>query len=168
METKMTPSSLKSITMAVAALAAIVSCPAQAEENVAVGQLTCGVKGGVSFDIGSTKELRGVFRVNPDDPGERYEGKIEKFGIDVGVTDNALLTWTVLARTNHMEAGALTGKYLGVAADASIGVGGGANVLVGGSSRTISLQPVSVQGQTGLNAALAVASVEIFPFYEGK
>src|SRR5258706_3434588 len=100
METKMTASSLKSITMAVAALAAIVSCPAQAEENVAVGQLTCGVKGGVSFVIGSTKKLRWVFRVNPDDPRERYEGKIEKFGIDAGVTDHALLTLHLLTRSN--------------------------------------------------------------------
>jgi Protein of unknown function (DUF992) len=55
-----------------------------------------------------------------------------------------------------------------VAADASAGVGGGANVLVGGSNSSISLQPLSVQGQTGLNAAVAIAEVELHPVYEGK
>jgi hypothetical protein len=164
----MTAAFLRTMIIAGAASAAIAVSCANAQESVVVGLLTCGVKGGVSFVIGSTKELRCVFRVNPDDPGERYEGRIEKFGLDIGVTNNALLSWTVLAPTSRVEAGALTGKYVGVAADASIGVGGGANVLVGGSRQTISLQPVSVQGQTGLNAALAVASVELFPFYEGK
>ncbi len=141
---------------------------AQAQDGVAAGLLTCGVKGGVSFIVGSTKELRCNFRVTPNDPGERYEGRIEKFGLDIGVTDNALLSWTVLAPTNRIATGALAGKYYGVAADASLGVGGGANVLIGGSNHTISLQPVSVQGQTGLNAAVAVASVELMPYYEGK
>ena len=72
----------------------------------------------------------------------------------------------MLAPTSRIEAGALAGRYVGVSADASVGVGGGANVLVGGSSNTISLQPVSVQGQTGLNAAVAVSSVQLTPFYD--
>jgi hypothetical protein len=159
---------LKTLLIASAAVAAIATSNASAESSVIVGQLTCGVKGGVSFVIGSTKDLRCVFRINPDDPGERYEGKIQKFGLDVGVTNNALLTWMVLAPTRSIEPGALTGKYYGIAADASIGVGGGANVLVGGSHQTISLQPLSVQGQTGFDAVLAVAGVELFPYYEGK
>ncbi len=164
----MTGALIKSIAIACAACAAAAASPASAQNAIAVGELTCGVHGGVSFVVGSTKELRCIFRMSPGDPGERYEGMIEKFGLDIGVTNNALLAWTVLAPTNRILAGALRGKYLGVAADAAVGVGGGANVLVGGSNNTISLQPVSVQGQTGLNAALAVASVELSPVYEGK
>jgi hypothetical protein len=141
---------------------------ASAQAQIAAGELTCGVKGGFSFVIGSTRELRCIFRVNPNDEGERYEGQIKKYGLDIGVTDNAILTWTVLAPGRGIAAGALSGKYVGVAADAAVGAGGGANVLVGGSDNTISLQPFSVQGQTGLNAALAVAEVELHPFYEGK
>ncbi len=158
---------LKTLILGVAMSAVFVPTGAQAQDGLAAGQLTCGVKGGISFIFGSTKELRCLFQETPSDPGVRYEGRIEKFGLDVGVTDNAILAWTVLAPTRRVEANALTGRYYGVAADASVGVGGGANVLVGGSNRTISLQPLSVQGQTGLNAALAVAEVELFPFREG-
>jgi hypothetical protein len=152
-----------------AACAVIAASPAAAQTQIAAGLLTCGVKGGVSFVLGSTRELRCVFRVNPNDEGERYEGQIQKYGLDIGITDNAILTWTVLAPSRGVAAaGALAGRYVGVAADAAAGVGGGANLLIGGSDNTISLQPLSMQGQTGLNAALAVAAVELRPFYEGK
>ncbi|MGO9472335.1 MAG: DUF992 domain-containing protein [Rhodomicrobium sp.] len=159
---------LKTLGIVTAASVAILASQANAQEKIAVGQLTCGVKGGLSFIIGSTRELRCVFRVNPGDEGERYEGDIKKYGLDIGLTNNAILTWTVLAPTRGVLVGALAGKYYGVAADASAGLGGGANVLVGGSDNTVSLQPLSVQGQTGLNAAAAVAEVELRPFYEGK
>jgi len=141
--------------------------PASASEAVAVGHLDCGIKGGVSFIFGSTKELRCVFRSRLDTEGELYEGQIKKYGLDIGMTNNARLTWVVLAPTElPIKEGALMGQYVGVAADASLGVGGGANVLIGGSNSTISLQPLSVQEETGLNAALAVAEVELVPFHE--
>jgi hypothetical protein len=168
METNMSASFLRVILIVSAACGAILSSPASAQLQIAAGELKCGVKGGVSFIIGSTRELRCVFRVNPNDEGERYEGQIEKYGLDIGVTDNAILTWIVLASARGIETGALAGRYVGLAADATVGVGGGANVLIGGSNNAISLQPLSVQGQTGLNAALAVAAVELRPFYEGK
>ncbi len=164
----MSESFLKSIIIVAAASVAIMAPQARAQEKIAVGQLTCGVKGGVSFIIGSTRELRCVFQVSPGIEGERYEGQIQKYGLDIGLTNNAVLTWTVLAPTNGLEPGALSGKYVGIAADASAAIGGGANVLVGGSNRTISLQPVSLQGQTGLNAAVAIAEVELHPYFEGK
>ncbi len=168
MEMSMSASFLKTSIIAAAAFGAIMASQANAQETIAVGQLTCGVRGGTSFIFGSTKDLRCVFRVSPSDEGERYEGQIQKYGLDIGVTNEAILTWTVLAPARGIAAGALSGKYLGVAADASAGVGGGANVLVGGSDNSISLQPLSVQGQTGLNAAVAIAEVELHPSYEGK
>ena len=150
------------LTSAIAAIS-----PASAGETVAVGHLDCGIKGGVSFMFGSTKELRCVFRSRLNTEGELYEGQIKKYGLDIGMTDNARLTWVVLAPTDlPINEGALMGQYVGVAADASVGVGGGANMLIGGSNDTISLQPLSVQGQTGFNAALAVAQVELVPFHE--
>jgi len=164
----MPASFLKTLIVASAVSAAIAVSPALAQERVEVGQLTCGIKGGVSFIFGSTRELRCVFRTSPADERERYEGQIQKYGIDIGVTDNAIMTWTVLAPSRGVPAGALSGKYVGVAADASAIIGGGANVLVGGSNNTISLQPLSVQGQTGLNAAIAVAEVELHPYTGAK
>ncbi len=164
----MSASFLKTITIVTAAAAAAFASGAAAQERVAVGLLTCGVKGGTSFIFGSTKELRCLFRSAPGEEGERYEGSIQKYGLDLGITNNAILEWTVLAPSRGVHEGALSGKYYGVAADASAGIGGGANVLAGGSGNSISLQPLSVQGQTGLNAAVAVAEVELHPAYDGK
>ncbi len=164
----MSASFLRTSIIAAVASGAILASQAIAQENIAVGQLTCGVRGGTTFIVGSTRELRCVFRVNPSDEGERYEGQIQKYGLDIGITDNAIMTWTVLAPSRGVFAGALSGKYYGVAADASAGVGGGANVLVGGSNNAISLQPLSLQGQTGLNAAVAIAEVELHPAFQEK
>ena len=147
------------------ALAAV--SPARASDTVAVGHLDCGIEGGTGFMFGSTKDLRCVFRTRLSTEGELYEGQIKKYGLDIGHTNNARLTWVVLAPTDlPVNEGALMGQYIGVSADASIGVGGGANVLMGGSNGTVSLQPLSVQGQTGLNAALSIAEVVLVPFHE--
>ncbi len=166
-EVKMSGRLLKIVAAATAAVSVTFASGAIAGERVEIGLLTCGVKGGASFIFGSTRELRCLFRASPGDEGERYEGSIHKYGLDLGITNNAYLTWTVFA-PSRVGAGALAGKYYGVAADASAVVGGGANVLAGGSGNTISLQPLSLQGQTGLNAAVAVAEVELHPYYEGK
>jgi hypothetical protein len=163
----MTGAFIKAMAIAGVACATAAVSPASAGESVAVGHLDCGIEGGVSFIFGSTKDLRCVFRPRLGTEGELYEGQIKKYGLDIGVTHSARLTWVVLAPTQlPVNEGALMGQYVGVAADASVGVGGGANVLVGGSNGTISLQPLSVQGQTGLNAALTVAEVQLVPFHE--
>lgn len=164
----MSASFLRIMTIVTIAGLAMIASGAVAQEKVAVGLLTCGVKGGSSFIFGSTRDLRCVFRAAPGEEGERYEGQIQKYGLDIGIVDKAIITWTVLAPSRGIFAGALSGKYYGVAADASAGLGGGANVLVGGSNNAISLQPLSVQGQTGLNAAVAVAEVELRPYYEDE
>ena len=135
---------------------------AQKGEHVRAGVLTCEVSGGPGFVFGSSKDLRCRFE-SASGKAERYIGTINKFGIDIGFTGNAVLTWTVLAPTTKVTPGALAGNYVGASAEATVGIGGGANLLVGGSSKTISLQPLSVQGQTGLNAALAVASLVLKP-----
>src|SRR5208337_5253198 len=106
---------LRTLMLSCTGAALIGLAPAQADEQIAAGQLTCGVKGGLSFLIGSTRELRCLFRTSPTDEGERYEGQIKKYGLDIGVTDNALLMWTVLAPARGVYVGALTGNYVGVA-----------------------------------------------------
>ncbi len=155
--------------MMIAGVAAAVAgaSPASSKDTVVVGELTCSIKGGPSFILGSTRELLCTFRVRPEDQGELYEGVIRKFGLDAGITNNTTLAWTVLAPADvPAYQGVLMGRYAGVAAGASIGVGGGANVLIGGSNDAISLQPVSIQRQAGINAALGVAEVELVPFHE--
>ena len=84
------------------------------------------------------------------------------------MTDRSALSWVVFAPSDKLGAGSLSGEFIGAAVDASVGIGAGANVLVGGSNRTVSLQPLSLQGQTGLNAAVTVASLELHPYVGGE
>lgn len=131
---------------------------AQKSDGVRAGVLTCEVSGGAGFVFGSSKSLSCIFEQS-EGGSETYTGSINKFGLDIGVTGPATMTWAVIAPTNEIGDGALAGSYIGASAEATAGVGGGANLLVGGSDDTISLQPLSVQGQTGVNAALAVSEL---------
>ncbi len=152
--------------MLAAALAALTVAPGavEAQDNrVEVGSLTCRIEGGASFVFGSTRSLNCKFESARGSAPEYYEGEIERFGLDLGVIGETLLGWAVFAPSRGMPDYALAGAYSGVAADASFGLGGGAKVLVGGSNDTISLQPVSLQGQSGVNLALTVAQLRLRP-----
>lgn len=144
--------------LAIAALAAAV--PASAQSRVEAGFLEC--RGGhtTSFIVGSVAQLRCVFRPNV---GRRqsYQATVRRFGLDLGFTERTVVAWAVLAPTRTVRPGDLAGNYGGVSAGASVGVGGAANVLVGGSNNSFALQPLSVQGQTGVNLAAGIASLEL-------
>jgi hypothetical protein len=127
--------------------------------GVKVGVLNCNVQGGASFVIGSSKQLDCVFESGPR--RERYSGVINKFGVDLGVTGEGVIAWAVFAPTSDPAPGALQGTYAGVSGEASVGLGLGANALVGGSNSTIGLQPLSVQTQSGVNFAVGIASIEL-------
>jgi hypothetical protein len=135
---------------------------AAAQQPAQVGTLVCDVSGGLGMIIASHKQIQCVF--NPSVPGGRdaYVGAITKFGLDIGATTSGQIVWAVFAPTS-LVFGALAGTYAGATAEATIAVGLGGNVLVGGSNRTIALQPLSVTGQTGLNLAAGVASIELRP-----
>jgi len=130
--------------------------------RVEVGVLDCVVEGGSGFVFGSTKDVTCTYSPAKDGPTESYFGTISKYGIDIGKTDATYMKWGVLAPTSDdFRPGALVGDYYGVSAEATAGAGVGANALIGGSKETISLQPISVSGQTGLNFALAVSELEL-------
>jgi uncharacterized protein DUF992 len=135
---------------------------AQAPQRVRVGTLTCDISGGIGLIIASQKQVQCLYTPAEPGPREVYVGAIRKFGLDVGATTGGEMVWTVYAPTLGGPA-ALAGSYAGATAEATVGAGLGANVLVGGSNRTIALQPVSVQGQTGLNVAAGVADLELRP-----
>ena len=134
--------------------------PALAQANVQVGTLTCNVAGGWGFVFGSSKAIRCTFARAGGRP-ERYAGSIDKFGVDIGYTLGGVLVWGVFAPSGGLAPGALSGNYVGASGSATVGVGAGANVLVGGSNRTISLQPVSIEGNTGLNVAAGVGAMSL-------
>jgi hypothetical protein len=127
--------------------------------GVNVGSLNCRVAGGMGFVFGSSKELDCLL-ARTDGRAERYTGAIKRFGVDIGFTKEAHVVWLVFA-PGQIAPGALAGDYGGVTAAAAVGLGLGANVLVGGSNRQISLQPVSVEGSVGLNVAAGVAEVTL-------
>jgi Protein of unknown function (DUF992) len=136
--------------------------PAQAQSGVRVGTLSCNVAGGWGFVFGSSKALRCVLTPGPGHP-EHYYGRISKFGVDIGYTQGGVLVWGVFAPTANVGPGALAGDYAGATAGATVGVGAGANVLVGGSNHTISLQPLSIEGNTGLNVAAGIGAITLHP-----
>jgi len=124
-----------------------------------VGSLTCNVAGGVGFVFGSSKQISCLFN-RTNGTAERYTGEIKKFGVDIGFTKEAQIVWLVFA-PGSLAPGTLSGGYAGATASGTVGVGVGANVLVGGNNRQITLQPLSVEGSVGLNVAAGIGAVEL-------
>ena len=149
---------LKRSLLVAAALVAL-AAPASAG-GVKVGTLTCHVASGWGFVFGSTKDMRCNFSP-ASGPGEHYVGTISKFGVDVGYTSSAVIIWEVFAPNSGIKRGALQGGYAGATASATVGVGAGANVLVGGFDRSITLQPLSISGSTGLNLAAGIGAMSL-------
>src|SRR3984893_4361019 len=144
---------------AVAIVLAVASAEPAAAQQVRAGLLTCDVSSGIGLIITSQKQVSCVFA--PDRPGvmrEDYDGSITKFGLDLGITGGGIMVWGGSPGT-VAGPGFLAGDYVGASGEASLGAGVGANVLIGGSNRTVTLQPVSVSGQIGINIALGVASL---------
>jgi hypothetical protein len=129
-------------------------------QGVQAGVLTCNVAGGFGFIFGSSRSINCSFSPAGGTP-QHYIGTINQFGVDIGYVQGGVLIWTVLAPTTAPPPGALNGTFIGATASATAGVGVGANVLLGGSGNTISLQPLSIQGQTGLNVAAGIASLTL-------
>jgi len=142
-----------------AAGALALGSPAQAQA-VKAGVLTCNVSSGFGFIFGSSRSINCTFAPAGGAP-QHYVGSIDKFGVDIGYTKGGVLVWTVLAPTTSPAPGSLNGSYGGATASATVGPGVGANVLVGGSGNSISLQPLSIEGNTGLNVAAGVAALTL-------
>ena len=147
------------ICIALAAALIMLSGPAVAQ-SVQAGVLECRGMGATGFIIGSVHELECVFRTDYMAP-VRYHGLVRKLGVDIGITEQSALAWGVFAPTARIGPGDLAGTYAGISAGAAVGLGVGANALVGGSNNTFALQPLSVEGQAGVNVALGVASLEL-------
>jgi hypothetical protein len=131
-----------------------------AHAGTELGRLNCKVDGGVGLIFGSTKKIHCTF-ARRGGGIERYEGRINKYGIDIEFTAKSHIVWGVLAAGLDIAPGALSGSYGGATAEATFGGGLGANVLLGGSQKSIALQPLSIQGQTGLNVAGGIASLKL-------
>ena len=152
---------LSTLSLAIAALV-VPLASAQALPPVRAGILQCQGGQNVGFVVGSVTSLQCMFQSQGHRP-EPYIATVHRFGLDLGVTEQTRFSWAVNAPTSRLGRGELAGNYGGVGANASVGVGGGGNFLVGGPANSYALQPISVQGQTGLNVAAGIADIELEP-----
>jgi hypothetical protein len=135
--------------------------PASEVKGQQIGQLDCEIEGGWGLILGSSKNMTCSFKRTDGTP-EKYTGKIDKIGLDIGKTETAYMTWIVFTTAENKPGdSALEGEYVGVSAGASLGIGLGANALVGGSAKQIGLQPVSVEGVRGVNLAITLSSLKL-------
>jgi len=145
-----------------AGVAALALCgAAQASPNgVKVGILTCHVESGWGYVLGSSKNVHCDYHPNHGED-DFYKGDISKFGVDIGYTRSATIVWDVVAPTSDTRPGALEGDYAGATASASVGIGAGAHVLFGGFDKSIALQPVSLEGNSGLDIAAGIGALSL-------
>jgi uncharacterized protein DUF992 len=133
----------------------------QPPPNVQVGMLTCNLAPSVSLIVAESQRMGCRFAPNGPYPPQNYNGVMNTVGLELGVTAGGVMAWGVFAPSQGTPIGALADEYVGASGDIAVGVGVGANVLFGGSNRTIALQPLSVEGQAGLNVSLGVSGLTL-------
>ena len=148
---------MKKIAASILALG-LLALPAHADGGIKLGVLVCDVSGSIGLILGGSEAASCTFQ-GPNGV-EYYKGRITQIGLDIGVTAGAVMSWAVFA-PGRVGKGALAGDYAGATADAAFAVGLGANVLVGGSQQSIALQPVSLEGQAGVNIAAGLANFKL-------
>jgi hypothetical protein len=137
--------------------------PSSAQAWVQAGRLDCRSAGGATFVVGAVVQFRCMFFPVYGGRPNRYYATIQRLGLDLGYNTGVGLGWSVFAPTTYIGPGDLAGSYGGVQANASLGVGAGANALVGGSYNTFALQPFSGQGQGGVNVSAGIAALTLVP-----
>jgi hypothetical protein len=154
---------LKHLAFAVATSASIIvfAGHVSAANSVNLGMLVCDMSKGIGFVLVEKQKMTCEFRPISG-PTEQYTGKITDFGIELGEIKEGHLIWGVFAAALlDMQPGALAGNYLGVDADAALGLGVGANAIVGGTGKGFILQPLSVEGEIGVNIAAGIRTVSL-------
>jgi Protein of unknown function (DUF992) len=146
---------------AIAAATLMAVAPTGARADIEAGGLACHSAGGVGYVVASVLNVDCVFAPSIGGPTHRYVGVIHRYGVDLGVTQDVALGWVVFAPTGVIHPGDLAGVYGGVQGNASVGVGVGANALLGGSANSFALQPVSAEGQIGFNVSAGVTGLEL-------
>ncbi len=146
--------------VAVFVAAGLTGAPAWSQTGMKAGALTCDVASGWGFVVASSRDLKCTY-VNEGGTTEHYTGEITKIGVDIGYHGGGIMGWAVLAPTQNLGKGALAGTYVGVTAGVAAGAGVSGNLLVGGSDKTISLQPLTVEGLVGINVAAGVAGITL-------
>jgi hypothetical protein len=152
-----------------AAVALMFLAPAQdaaATGGVEVGILSCRAVPGseTNWLLHSSVAVNCVF--SSSQGKERYRGRTGiGLGIDLSDIQDQRMAFTVLGGASDTRPGAfaLSGNYVGGKAGATVGVGGAVSALVGGGSKSISLQPLAVEGNTGFGVSGGLAYLSLEP-----
>jgi hypothetical protein len=154
-------------TLAALALIVILAAPADAQSPqwTQAGMLRCVVNPSIGFIIAGHQSMECNFTPNGPLPPQPYQGALNMVGLDIGISAGGVFGWAVLAPTTGIPAGALAGEYVGASGDIGLGVGVGTNVLIGGSGRTVALQPISLEGSVAVDVALGVSALKLRPVY---
>ncbi|MCC3244422.1 DUF992 domain-containing protein [Methylocystis sp. WRRC1] len=145
---------------AVSLIAALVPMAASAQ-SAKVGSLVCHISGGVGMILMENQALDCVYQDASGAPPQHYIGRLTNVGLNIGISGPGQLVWGVVAATNSVAPGALAGDYVGAQGNVAVGAGAGGAVLVGGSNKTISLQPISVSADTGLNLSAGIGNISL-------
>lgn len=151
---------IRNLMLICGAVICVAATPARAE-RFHVGSLLCSGSPRVGVLVGSTQELNCVFHSRNSSRRYFYDGRVTRVGLDVGVTGSSVLSWMVFARNSRVRHGSLRGSYVGGSASVALGPGRGANVLIGGSRRSIALQPISLERSVGINLAATVTHLTL-------
>jgi Protein of unknown function (DUF992) len=155
---------MNSMRFAALLVALVFAAPASAQAPktwTQVGMLTCKLNPSIGFIIAGHQSMECRYAPSAGTPPQAYEGALNTVGIDIGISAGGVLGWAVFAPTAGIPAGALAGEYVGASGDLGIGIGAGANVLIGGSARTFALQPLSLEGSIAVNVALGVSGLKL-------
>ncbi|WMS40777.1 DUF992 domain-containing protein [Acuticoccus sp. MNP-M23] len=144
-----------------AAVAALGVQSAEAADGVDMGVLTCKLTGTTNLVVYTDEEFDCVFDPKTGNP-YTYTGQIKSVGVDLSITKELTMVWAVLTtKTDGDVANQLRGTYLGAGASVEVVGGVGLNALVGGNSKAITLQPVSVSGSVGAGASIGLERFEL-------
>ena len=82
-------------------------------------------------------------------------------GVDTHWRKSETLRFSVFATHAGEPAGFLAGRFVGARASATLGVGGGAKVLVGGGERHITLKPIALSTSSGVGVSAGLAHLTL-------
>lgn len=128
--------------------------------NTQLGMLKCDTSIGIGEILVRKQTMTCVF-THTDGKKENYTGTVHQYGVEIGMVKEGHLAWAVFAATPAKGAGLLAGKYGGVDASVAAGIGLGADILVGGTGESFSLQPLAVEGEPGVGIAAGVEQIEL-------
>src|SRR5689334_19600360 len=146
---------------AAALFGAVVATTAPASAAVQVGMLSCRSPETATYIVVSARAFDCVFTPSAGGPVQRYQGVVHRIGAQIGISGDTAMGWAVFAATRHLGPGALDGSYVGLTGGAAVGIGGSANGLVGGADNAFTLQPISLEGETGLNVVATVTGLDL-------